>query len=65
MTARKIRTEYWMKPIPDLRWDWFAYYDGDEPNDAGSMPHGEGRTEAEAVTDLIENYPRPQPQTTK
>lgn len=54
----KIKTEFWMKPIPLRQFDWLAFYDGDEPNDNGSMPHGEGRTEAEAVVDLIENHPR-------
>lgn len=53
-----IRTEYWAKPIPIRQFDWIATYADDEPNDAGTMLHGHGRTEAEAVVDLIENHPR-------
>ena len=53
---RKIVTEYWAKPIPTRQFDWTAYYDGDEPNDAGGMKHGSGATEAEAIADLLENY---------
>lgn len=56
--SRHIVTHFWAKPIPLRQFDWCAYYDGDEPNDNGSMPHGEGATEAAAVVDLIENYPR-------
>lgn len=58
MTLPRIVTEYWAKPIPLRQFDWLAYYDGDEPNDAGGMDHGEGATEAQAVADLIENHPR-------
>ena len=58
MSLPRIVTHYWAKPIPLRQFDWQAYYDGDEPNDNGSMPHGEGRTEAQAVVDLIENHPR-------
>jgi len=54
---RKIVTDYWPKPIPLRQFDWMAHYDGDEPNDNGSMAHGSGRTEAQAVLDLIDNYP--------
>jgi hypothetical protein len=54
---RKIVTRYWAKPFPLRQFDWEASYEGDEPNDAGSMAVGHGRTEAEAITDLIENYP--------
>jgi hypothetical protein len=53
----KIVTRYWAKPFPLRQFDWEASFDGDEPNDAGSMAIGHGRTEAEAITDLIENYP--------
>lgn len=38
-------------PIPDRRFDWCAYYDGDEEGG----PRGYGATEQEAVNDLIEN----------
>ena len=43
-------------PIPIRQFDWQAHFDGDEPNDNGSMRVGHGRTEAEAVNDLIANY---------
>lgn len=52
-----IRTSYWAKPIPLRQFDWQAWYDGDEPNDNGSMRTGEGRTEQDAVNDLLTNYP--------
>jgi hypothetical protein len=54
----RIVTSYWAKPIPVRQFDWAASYDGDEPNDAGSMAIGYGRTEAEAIADLLDNYPR-------
>jgi hypothetical protein len=52
MSAPKIVTNYWAKPIPDRRFDWSAWRDGDEPNDNGQMRIGYGRTEAEAIADL-------------
>ena len=52
MSAPKIITTYWAKPIPDRQFDWSAHYDGDEPNNAGQMMCGCGRTEAEAIADL-------------
>jgi hypothetical protein len=55
---RKIVTRYWAKPFPLRQFDWEASYDGDEPNDAGYMAVGHGRTEAEAIADLFANYPR-------
>lgn len=54
---RKIVTDFWMKPIPIRQFDWAAYFDGDEPDDDGRMPHGSGTTEAEAIADLVEKYP--------
>ena len=54
----KIRTSFVYPPIPDRRFDWQAVYDDDEPNDNGQMDVGHGRTEAEAISDLTENYPR-------
>jgi DnaJ-class molecular chaperone len=54
-----IRTEYWAKPIPLRQFDWIAFYDNDEPNDSGGMSTGEGRTEQEAINDLLTNYPPP------
>jgi hypothetical protein len=52
MSAPKIVTNYWAKPIPDRQFDWSAHYDGDEPNDAGQMMVGFGKTKEEALIDL-------------
>lgn len=54
----RVITTFVYPPIPIRRFDWQASYDGDEPNDAGGMATGHGATAAEAVVDLIENYPR-------
>ena len=58
MTAPKIITRYVFPPIPDRQFDWMAYFDGDEPNDAGGMDVGYGRTREEAISDLTTNYER-------
>ena len=50
----KVRTNYWMKPIPPRQFDWEAWRGGDEPNDDGQMLVGHGSTEAVAITDLLE-----------
>lgn len=39
-------------PIPDRRFDWRAFYDGEEERNRC----GWGRTEAAAVADLIETW---------
>jgi hypothetical protein len=52
MSAPKIITGYWAKPIPDRQFDWSAWYDGDEPNDDGQMMVGYGKTKEEAIIDL-------------
>lgn len=49
----KVVTANIFPPIPDRRFDWCAYRDGDEPNDNGSMMQGWGRTEQEAIDDLL------------
>ena len=56
----KIRTDFWMKPIPPRQFDWSATYDDyDGAEDSGNRGQiGYGRTEAEAIADLRENYPR-------
>ncbi|HEY6564210.1 MAG TPA: hypothetical protein VIY86_06915 [Pirellulaceae bacterium] len=50
VNGRKVSTTYWAKPIPIRQFDWeatFADYDlGD--------PIGFGRTEEEALADLME-----------
>ena len=53
---RKIVTTYVYPPIPIREFDWQAHFDGDEPNDNGSMLAGHGRTEQEAISDLIEQH---------
>lgn len=44
---RKIITEYDPKPIPVRRFDWVAFYEGQEERGCGY-----GLTEAEAIEDL-------------
>lgn len=51
----RILIEHVWPPIPDRRFDYLAYYDGEQDE---QFDHGWGRTEAEAVVDLIENHPR-------
>lgn len=46
----KIVTEYWAKPIPTEQYDWSAVTDNYEPG----HPIGYGKTEQEAVHDLLE-----------
>jgi len=49
---RKIVTTCICPPIPTRKYDWAAYYDGDEE----SGQYGSGATEAEAIADFVENY---------
>jgi hypothetical protein len=49
-----LKTSYWAKPIPTRSFDWEAWHDNHEPNDNGQMITGYGRTEAEAIADLLE-----------
>ncbi len=51
MSDRPIVTEYWPKPIPDHSYDWSAVREGCD--DDGETV-GYGRTEAEAIADLLE-----------
>ena len=46
----KIKTEFWAKPIPLRQFDWSATEDSYEPG----LPVGYGRTEQEAIADLLE-----------
>lgn len=55
--GRLIKTKHDYPPIPDRSLDWSAWYDGDEPSDAGGMDVGHGPTEEAAIADLVENYP--------
>ena len=54
--APKIVTHHEFPPIPVRSFDWTAHYDGFE--EAG--PYGYGKTEAEAVNDLVENCEPPE-----
>jgi len=55
MTALRIRTDYWLKPGHIRDFDWSAVddatYDGAEDS---HCPIGYGRTEAEAIADLMQ-----------
>ncbi len=52
--APKIVTTHVYPPIPTRSFDWTAHYDGFEEGD-----YGYGRTEAEAIKDLVENCEPP------
>ena len=54
MSTPKIVTWFEYPPIPVRNFDWCACYDGEEENGG----YGYGRTEQEAIADLIENDPR-------
>jgi len=54
----RIHTTFVYPPIPLRQFDWAAIYADDEPNDNGNVAVGTGRTETEAIADLIENHPR-------
>lgn len=49
-TGKRIVTEHIYPPIPVRTMDWCAYFDGEE--ELGG--YGYGRTEAEAVADLLD-----------
>jgi hypothetical protein len=49
----KITTHCIFPPIPIRSYDWIAYRDGEEER----REYGYGRTEAEAVEDLLANWP--------
>jgi len=50
-----IKTEHWLKPIPDRNFDWSAV-DADTYDGPG-CPIGWGPTEAAAIADLIDQLP--------
>ena len=54
----KVVTQFVYPPIPIRTMDWQAHYDNDEPDDNGQMDCGHGKTEREAIHDLLTNYPR-------
>ena len=47
---KKIETKFVNPPIPSRRWDWQATFEGYDSGD----PIGYGKTEKEAIEDLIE-----------
>jgi hypothetical protein len=53
LQPRKIITSHVHPPIPTDKFDWCAYYDD---VGADASPYGWGRTEAEAIADLKENF---------
>lgn len=52
-----IRTNNVFPPIPDRRFDWSAVHD--EEYDGEGSPIGYGRTEKEAIDDLMEQLDEP------
>lgn len=48
---KKIVTSYVNPPIPIRSYDWCAFRDGEEENGG----YGYGKTEQEAIDDLLEN----------
>ena len=46
----KIKTDYWLKPIPLRCFDWSAV---DDDTYDGEGPVGSGRTRDEAIDDLL------------
>lgn len=59
MSLPRIITTFVYPPIPIRTMDWQAHYDDDDdPTDGHQCATGHGRTETEAVIDLIENHPR-------
>lgn len=53
IAGERITTHFWAKPIPPRNFDWCACRDNDEPDDDGNMMQGFGRTEQDAIDDLI------------
>jgi len=49
----KIKTKNICPPIPTRIFDWCAYWDGREE----SGQYGWGKTEADAIADLLLSYP--------
>jgi len=52
---KKIKVVYEYPPIPDRRFDYYAYYDGEEDE---QMDTGWGPTPEAAIKDLTDNFPR-------
>ncbi len=52
----KVNIRFVYPPIPLRQFDWCATFDNDEPDDDGNMLAGYGKTEAEALEDLLTTY---------
>jgi len=52
----KVIISFVYPPIPLRQFDWCAYFDNDEPDDDGHMLCGYGKTERDALMDLLDNY---------
>lgn len=50
--GRKIVTENIFPPIPDRRFDWIAYYEGEEERGR----YGYGSTKDEAIAELVNDW---------
>lgn len=55
--APVVKTFFVDPPIP-TGFEWFAFYEGDEPNEDGCQQTGYGRTEQAAIDNLLSEYPR-------
>ena len=53
MGDRKIVTNFIYPPIPLRQFDWCAHFDDEEPDDEGHMQCGYGKTEQDAIDDLL------------
>lgn len=58
LSLPRIHVSYWAKPIPLRQFDYEATYDDYDGAEDSHCPIGHGRTEAEAVLDLIDNHYR-------
>ena len=50
----KVMLNHVYPPIPTRQFDWCATFENDEPDDDGNMLAGYGRTQADALNDLLE-----------
>lgn len=51
----KVNIHFVYPPIPLRRFDWCATFDNDEPDDEGNILAGYGKTETDALIDLLNN----------
>lgn len=56
----KVNVHFVYPPIPLRQFDWCATFDDDEPDDNGNMRAGYGKTESEAIDDLLEDIELPE-----